>query len=49
LSDGSIPFLSGCVPDLHFDFAAFEIDCFGGEFDADGGFGIIGKFVFFEP
>ena len=38
LSDGSISLLTGCIPDLEFDFFAVHIDSLRGKLDADGWF-----------
>lgn len=35
-SDGSVAFLSGCVPDLSLDSLAFYLDAAGGELYPDG-------------
>lgn len=37
---GSVPFLAGRVPDLHFHSTALDLQCLGGELYADGGFGL---------
>ena len=42
MSDGSVAFLAGGVPYLYFYLFAVEVDCFGCEFDSDGGFGLEG-------
>ena len=43
--DGSVSFLACRVPDLGFDGFCIDLDGAGGEFDADGGFGVEVEFV----
>lgn len=48
MSDGPVALLPRRVPDLYFYAGLLEGDCFGCELDADGGFGLMGEFIFFE-
>ena len=44
----SVTLLTSCIPDLYFYFFVIEVDCFGCEFDSDGGFGLEGELVLLE-
>ncbi len=48
MGDGPVALLARGVPDLGFDAGGLEVDCLGGEFNSDGGFGFVGELVFLE-
>jgi len=39
-SDGSIPLLTGCIPDLRFDCFGIDLNAAGGKFDTDSGLAV---------
>jgi hypothetical protein len=45
MSNGSVSLLTGSVPYLCFNLGGLEGDCFGGELNTDGSFGLVGKLV----